>query len=337
MTRRVQALLFIVGAGLFAFLLGHVGIARLLDQVRHTGWMFAPIIAVYTGVYACNALACWLVMADQPGRPPYGKTFAIMVSGFALNSVTPFVQVGGEPFKVGAFAPWMGPQRATGAVLTYYLLSALSNLLTWLAAILAVLLLLRPAAPVALGLIGMAAGVVLLVMFVFSRHRAGIFGLTLRLLGKAPPLRRVAGRLERRRDTLTRLDVQITDFYHRSPGRFCLALVVDFAGRTIGMLEYYLIALSAGMPIGFLQAFLMGSLLALGLNLLFFVPFDVGSREGGMLLIYQVLGLPPWLGVYAGIVTRLRWAVWIAVGLGLLWVTGAGRRRPAAAGETPRP
>jgi uncharacterized protein (TIRG00374 family) len=298
--------------------------------------MFAPIVATYAGVYGCQALAFWLVMADQPGRPPYPRTYVIMISGFALNSVTPVVQLGGEPFKVGAFAQWVGPRQATGAVLTYYMLDALSNMLTWLVAILTVILVFRPPAPVALGLAAAAGVILLLLLFVFSRHRAGIFGLALAVLGKLPLLGRVARLLERRRDTLMQLDEQIAGFYHRGPGRFFLALAIDFAGRTIGMLEYFLIALSVGLHISFLQAFVMGSFLTLGLNLLFFVPFDLGSREGGMYLIYGILGLPSGLGMYAGIVTRLRWAVWIAIGLTLLGFSGTGRRaRPAAPASAP--
>ena len=321
-----MALLFLLGTALFVLLLHHVGLAFLLVNVRRTGWMLAPIVAVYGGVYACFALACWLVMADLPGRPPYGKTLLIMVSGFALSSVTPFVQLGGEPYKVGAFSPWLGARRAAGAVLSYYMLTTLSNLLTWLVAVAAVLALFRPAAPAALGLAALAAGLLLVLAFVFSRHRAGVFGAGLRLVARVPLVRRLGPLLERHRGTLLGLDEQIVGFYRRSPGRFALALAVDFAGRTIGMLEYFLIARSVGVPIGFVQAFVMGSFLTLGLNVLFFMPFDLGSREGGTALIFGTLGLPSSLGLYAGIVTRLRWALWAAIGLALLWV--GGRREP---------
>ena len=332
MSRRLVALLVLGGTVLLVLLLHHVGLDFLLDNVRRTGWMLAPIGAVYAGVYACNALACWLVMADLPGRPPYGKTLLIMVSGFALSSVTPFVQLGGEPYKVGALSPWLGTQRATGTVLSYYMLNTLSNLLTWLVAIAAVLALFRPAAPTALGLAALAAALLLLLVFVFSRHRAGVFGAGLRLLGRLPLLRRLGPLVERRRDALLQLDEQIVGFYRRSPRRFALALAIDFAGRTVGMLEYYLIARSVGVPISFVQAFVMGSFLTLGLNVLFFMPFDLGSREGGTALIFGTLGLPSSLGLYAGIVTRLRWALWAAIGLALMW--GVGRREQVSPAVT---
>jgi lysylphosphatidylglycerol synthase-like protein len=327
-TTRLRALLFLLGAALFVFLLLHTGPGRLLHDLRQTGWVLAPIVLVYGGVYACNALACWLVMADEPSRPSYARTWAIMVAGFSLSCITPVFQLGGEPYKVGAFAPWLGARRATGTVLTYYMLNTLSNILTWLLAIAAALLLLRPAAPLALALAATGLALALLLLFVFSRHRAGVFGLALRILARAPLLGRVSGALERHRGTLLALDEQITGFYRRSPGRFFLALGTDFAGRAVGMLEYWLIALSVGLPIGYGRAFLMGSFLTLGLNALFFVPFDLGSREGGMLLIYRLLGLPPALGLYAGVVTRLRWMAWVAIGLGLLWAAGAAHRHP---------
>jgi hypothetical protein len=163
------------------------------------------------------------------------------------------------------------------------------------------------------------------VAFVFSRHRAGIFGAARSTLARLPGLRRLAGVLGRHGEVLAQLDEQIVGFYERSPGRFCAALLIDFSGRTIGTLEYYLIARSLGVPIGLVTAFVMGSLLVLGLNILFFMPFDVGSREGGAGLLFGLLGLPSSLGIYAGVVTRLRWAVWVAIGLALIWVA----RRPA--------
>ena len=331
MSRRLLALLFVAGTALFILLLRHVGLEPLLENVRRSGWLLVPIVACFGGAYACNALACWLLMADLPGRPPYGKTFLIMVSGFALSSVTPVVQLGGEPYKIGAFAPWLGTQRATGTVLGYYMLNTLSNLLTWLVAVVTVLALLRPAAPMAIGLSALAAAIFLALAFVFSRHRAGVFEAGLRLVGRVPLLRRLAPLLERHRPTLLALDEQIVGFYRKSPRRFFLALGVDCAGRVIGTLEYYLIALSVGVPIGFVQAFVIGSFLILGLNALFFMPFDLGSREGGTELIFGLLGLPSSLGLYAGIVTRLRWAIWAAIGLGLMWTVGKRERTSGSA------
>jgi len=55
---------------------------------------------------------------------------------------------------------------------------------------------------------------------------------------------------------------------------------------------------------------------------MFIVPFEVGTKEGSLYLMFQLLGLDPALGVYTAIVSRLRDIAWIGVGLALVWLSG---------------
>ena len=80
------------------------------------------------------------------------------------------------------------------------------------------------------------------------------------------------------------------------------------------------------------KAFLIGGMSTAILNLFFFVPYELGSREGGMYLIFNLLGLEPGWGVYAVIVNRLREVLWIGAGLALLPL---GRARGARSLDTP--
>src|SRR5439155_64662 len=105
------------------------------DYAAQTGWMFLPILCLYGVVYACNTAAWWLIMADEPSRPPFWRTYAITTAGFALNFVTPMVNVGGEPFKIAAASRWLGVRRAAGSVVTYQMLHTLGMLLSFLTAI----------------------------------------------------------------------------------------------------------------------------------------------------------------------------------------------------------
>ena len=116
MSRKLQALLFVCGSAIFAYLVARIGVARLLADAEHTGWIFVPILILYGVVYACNTSAWWLIMADEPIRPPFWRAYAITVAGFSLNFVTPMVNVGGEPFKIAAAARWLGVRRAAGSV-----------------------------------------------------------------------------------------------------------------------------------------------------------------------------------------------------------------------------
>ena len=324
MSRRVQLLLFVGGSGVFAYLVTRIGVGRLVADAQRTGWMFVPILSLYGLVYVCNARAWWLMMADEPSRPPFWRTYAITVSGFALNFVTPMVNVGGEPFKIAAVSPWLGVRRAAGSVICYQMLHTLAMVLSWLTA-LALGLVLLPREPVTVAVL-LAAAVVLvgLTLLLLSAHRRGLLEKLLDVLHRLPLVNRLGRALEPRRELLVQMDEQIAQFYHRDRRRFFAALGLEYLARCIFMGEYWLIFLSVGVSAGYLTAYLVGGLSSLILNALFVVPFEAGTKEGSLYLLFRLLGLDPALGVYTAIVARLRDVVWIGAGLTLVWL--AGRR-----------
>ena len=103
-------------------------------------------------------------------------------------------------------------------------------------------------------------------------------------------------------------------------------------GRLIAMFEFLFIARAMGLHIGYATAFVIGAFSQLATNLTVFIPFELGSKEGGLYLIFELLGLPPALGVYASVMSRLRELTWIGIGLTLTWVSG---RRGAHAAPKP--
>jgi len=330
-SRKLQLLLFVGGSAIFAYLVTRIGVARLLADAVRTGWLFVPIVLLYGVVCACNAGAWWLSMADEASRPPFWRAYAITVAGFSLNFITPMVNVGGEPFKIAAVAPWLGLRRAAGSVVLYQMLHTLGMLLSFLTAVVLGALLLPPhpaiLAFLALAFVVLAALVVLLVT---GHRRGGLEGL-LDLLHRLPLLDRVARRLEPKRATLAQMDEQITALYHRHPRRFVQAVALEYLSRSIFMIEYLLIALGVGLTIDYAQAYVIGGLTSLVQNVIFVVPFEVGTKEGSLYLVFQLLGLDPALGVYTAIVSRLRDLAWIGGGLALVWFSGRGAQARAAA------
>ncbi len=322
MSRKIQLLAFALGAAVFAYLVARIGVGHLLSDAARTGWLFVPILLLYGVVYLCDAWAWWLTIADEPSHPPFGRTYAILTAGSALNFMTPMVNLGGEPFKVAAMAPWLGLRRAAGSVVLYQMLHTLSMLLSFLAAVVLGVVLL-PHSPAILLSLGVAFAVlVALVLLLLTGHRNGGLERLLDLMHRIPFLDRVARHLEPKRVTLTLMDDQITDFYHRRPRRFVQALAIEFLARSIFMLEYVLIAMGVGQSLTFAQAYVIGGLTSLIQNVIFIVPFEVGIKEGSLYLVFQLLGLDPGLGVYTAIVSRVRDVAWIGAGLGFVWLSG---------------
>jgi len=321
-SRGVRLGLFVGGSALFAYLVARIGLGTLAADAARTGWMFLPILLLYGLVYVCNAWAWWLMMADEPARPPFWRAYAITVSGFSLNFVTPMINVGGEPFKVAAVSQWLGVRRAAGSVVCYQMLHTLAMVLSWFTA-LGLGAVLLPHDPAVLAALAVAAAVLVgLGALLVSGHRSGVLERLLDVLHRVPLLGRLARLVEPRRAVLAQVDAQIAEFYRGNRRRFYQALALEYLSRAIYMAEYWLIFLSVGLDAGYLKAYLIGGLSTLMLNVLFIIPFEIGAKEGSLYLLFRLLGLDPALGVYTAIVSRLRDLVWIACGLTLVWFSG---------------
>jgi uncharacterized protein (TIRG00374 family) len=317
-SRRIQLLFFILGAGVFSVLIYTIGPAQLAADIARIGWMFVPIIGLWFVIFAAHAGAWEVLLAAEPDHPPFWRVWQITVSGFAMNFVTPFAAVGGEPYRVVALSPWLGTQRATGAVILYFMLHAVTSLMLWTAALL--LALVAPNANT-VTMAGSAMGLAIigtLGLVLWRAHAKGGFEIALDMLAKVPLLRRLAHKLEPNRASLAQIDRHITDFYHRTPGRLRAAIALDLLARAITAYEFVLIGHAFDIPITYVQAVVISGLSALAMNATFYVPYEMGTREGSLFAAYALLGMDPKVGLTAGLVTRVRELCWIALGLGMM-------------------
>jgi uncharacterized protein (TIRG00374 family) len=323
MSRRVQTVLFVVGATVLTFLVWNIGPATLLDNAAQTGWMFGIILGVYGVAYLCNSWAWHLLLADAPRRPPFWRAFTSTVSGFSLNFITPIVNVGGEPFKAAAVAPWVGTRRAAGAVVLYQMLHTLAILLTY-EIVLVVALAVLPLNTFWKGLLVTAMAVVGgLTWLLFTAHRRGALEWILDALHRIPLLSSVAPRVEPWRQMLVEMDQQVVQFYERGRARFALALALECVARCLGLLEFWLIVRSVGIRAPILGVSAVAGLESLIGKVLFLFPYELGPREGSLYVLFPTIGLSPSLGVYTALVSRVRDLTWIACGLLLVWLSGA--------------
>ena len=329
MSVRLRLLVFAAGVAVFLFLVIHVGPIALLGHLRQVGWKLVPIVLLWIPVFLCWA-AAWRLTMPAAGAPSFWRVLVVGIAGHSINEITPFAQVGGEPFRVAALSQWLGRDRATGSVITYYMLHSLSNMAIWVAGIVLVLALYSPPAVLIAPMVALGALIVAAMVFIFTRHRGGVVAPLLTFTRRIPVVRRLAAPLERHRPKLEELDRHITGFYHERPGHFWLALLFDALGRAIATLEYWFIGQGLGLQMSPLAAFVIGSFGALAINLIFFMPMQAGTKEGGLFFAFRLVGFDPSLGVFAAIVQRLRELSWIGVGLLLIWLAGGRQGRGPA-------
>jgi uncharacterized protein (TIRG00374 family) len=326
MSRRLRLLALAAGLALFAYFIDRVGLEQLAGYARQTGWMLLPIFALWLPIYVCSAAAWRLILAHEPDCPSFGRLLAGTISGSALNYLTPFFAIGGEPFKAGLAAEWLSSRRrAAASVVIQRLLFTLAHLLAMMVAVLLGVALFPHNPRTLFTLTGFGLAVLLLAGLVFLIHRRGLLERCLDWAHRLPGLRGLARVVEPRREALIEMDTQITDFYHQTPLRFWSAFGFEFVGRGLTMAEFLLIPLSVGVRVSYPQAYLIGGLSSLVGVMLFIFPFEMGTKEGALYTVFRLLGLNPPLGVYTAIICRVRELAWIAVGLALIALVPGGR------------
>lgn len=310
----------------FAILVGLFGFGRLTTNIARVRWWFVGIVGVWGIIYLLNTGAWFLILKDERRSVGFRRAFQICVSGFAIDYVIPFVGLGGEPYRVLALKDIMGMHDSVSAVIIYSMLHFLSSFLFWTAAIVAIVFAvpLPDDAKAVLGIVLIVS--VVSARFIISRHANGIFAPLIRLLQKVPSMRKVSATLEEKKKTLLEIDCKITDFYRKRKRTFYLALSLELVARLVAPLEYLFILKSVGITISFLQAIYISAGFSLVSNVLFFVPFEMGVREGTLYLILKSLGLTSGIGIFVAVVTRIREIFWILVGLIMVQLSGRSVR-----------
>ncbi len=73
-------------------------------------------------------------------------------------------------------------------------------------------------------------------------------------------------------------------------------------------------------PVTFAQSVIVESIQSMVGNLFFFMPMQLGAREGGFILVFSILSLPAAHAVYVSLCIRIRELFWTLFGLGLIQV-----------------
>ena len=319
MSRTTRLVFLGIGATIVTLMILKAGPATLWAGLRSSAWVVAALIPLWATVYLLNALAWRLLTSEGGSAIPFPRAMLMTVVAFAVNYSTPLLSFGGEPLKVVAATRALGRPRAVGSIVAFRLLHALAHVLCFLLALVPAAVLL-PHTPVTLAAIVVVGAVLLLIAaFLFTRHSEGLALHALHLLGRLPLLKRLAVRLQPQIPVLHEIDSHVTAIYKSAPRRFYAALAVELIARLLSLAEYWVILYGLGLGVDPWRAFVVASFSSLVVNALIFVPFELGTKEGGVYLVFEWLGIDPVLGLAAALLSRVRELIWIALGWAMIW------------------
>ena len=328
MRKRLNNLFFGIGmiAVVVMFFSFDVSLTELWEYITKAGYWLAAILGLWCVLYLMNAWA-WRVIIQGGGPCTVGfmQLLKLTVSGFALNYVTPVGLMGGEPYRIMELTSYVGVERATSSVILYVMMHIFSHFCFWLSSVLIYVFFY----PVGWGM-GIVLGLITLFCLLFvtlfiKGYRNGMAVACIRLGSHIPFLKKRAVRFaELHKEKLETIDSQIALLHQQRKSTFYSALGLEYTARIAGRLDVWLILNVLTTDVSFVGCILIVAFSSLLANLLFFLPMQLGGREGGFALAVAGLSLSGAYGVFAALITRVREMVWIVIGLVLMKI---GNRR----------
>lgn len=327
MNGKTKTIFFIFGLAVLFYMLYQFGFDNIIINIKKTGWWFLPITGIYLFVYLMNTIAWKLIMKAGNNKISFKDLFTISISGFAINYITPFVNLGGEPYKMLALKDQLGLHRSVSSVILYSMLHILSSFVFWIGAIILVLftLVLTFEFKMILGIVLFAS--LLGTLFLFTRHKKGIFRSMIKVIPKLPFSSQLNDKIKLKEESLEIIDEQITDLFNNEKNIFYSTLFLEVGARVVASIEFIFILRSIGIHISMQEAIYINAFSSLLINIFFFMPMTLGVREGSLYFIMEILKFTSGVGVYIALVTRIRELFWIFVGVLLIQLR---KHKPAA-------
>ena len=275
--------------------------------------LMAELFGVWFVIYVLHTLTYRIILREEGKKIDLPHLFKITMTGFALNNVTPAGLVGGEPYRIMELKKYCSTESSASATFSFTVLYAAGHLLLWDTGFIVYLAMGLPGSAFIDILMFITGGFNVLATFFLIFLRINIVYPVMRFLTKLPLIgKKLVPLVEKNKNTFIEIDNLINSF-HRDWFRFFVVLIIQYGTRLLEALEYFLIIkffISGVGSITYWGGLLVMSTCSLVGNLLFIIPMQAGSREGGMALalhfLYEEDGLVSTLALPVGIVYRLR-------------------------------
>lgn len=322
MKKKYQNLFFLFGIVVLAIMLTQLDYKQVWDGLKSAGYWFFAVVALWAFLYIFNT-ATWYIIIKSGSKEPTKINFLwlykITVSGFALNYTTPCGLMGGEPYRVMSLSPKIGPERASSSVILYAMTHIFSHFLFWILSILIYILTEPLNLFISIILIAAGAFCCLGVWFFLKGYRKGMAVRLMNLLKHIPGAKKWAkGFIERHKEQLDTIDSQIAALHNQNRKSFVAAVLLELACRFCSAFEIMFVLMVLTADVSFAQCVLILAFTSLFANLLFFIPLQLGGREGGFVMSTAGLALSASAGIFVALIVRIRELIWTAIGLLLI-------------------
>ena len=322
MKKKYQNGFFLFGLAVLAIMVSQLNFAEVWQHIQHAGYWFLAVVALWGFLYTFNTFSWYIIIHNGLPRKPevnFWWLYKITVSGFALNYATPGGLMGGEPYRIMALKPKIGTERASSSVILFAMTHIFSHFWFWFLSVILYIFTQPMSIPMGIMLAVTAAFCLLGIWFFMTGYKRGLAVRAMNLLRHLPFIKKWATRfVESHRSQLDNIDKQIAALHEQNPRAFVCAVLSELSCRVVSALEIFFILLVLMPHVNYLECILILAFTSLFANMLFFLPLQLGGREGGFLMSAKGLQMNADAGIVVALLVRLRELIWTAIGLLLI-------------------
>jgi phosphatidylglycerophosphate synthase len=327
----LRTLTAVFGVGLLIYLVRRVGSENLLQSVVRLGWGLALIIALSGISHLVRAWAWRMTLTGWRGKTSLLRMLQVRMASEAAGQAGILGHLFGDGLRISAFDESIPiDSRISSVILDRALFIAAGTVVSGVGILAALLVLSLTHALqlyAALFAVTLISLLFLLVMAVLKRWR--VLSRPAQYLGQ---LQRFRVQVENALPLIYSVERQLFDFHTSTPGAFWSGLALNLACHGMAVSEVYLVLWLLGVKIGIIGALIFEALTKVVNAVGTFNPGNIGTYEGGNVLIASLFGLTGAVGLAVAVARRLRAIFWAAVG-GLFLVMLSRSNEPRDSGD----
>jgi phosphatidylglycerophosphate synthase len=303
-----------MSAGFFFYLIWRTGPSKLSKSLCELGWGIILVIALAGVSHLARTWGWRLTLGDDQHKISFSRLVGLRLGAEAAGQLGILGQTLGDSVRVSRMSAEIPVASGLASVTLDRGLYVATGIVTTIAGILAALPLvaLSHALRLYASLFALTLIAFLMVTLFAVRKRWPVLSWSARIISRVPSLKNC---MAKRYLLVQSVECALFDFHHKTPGAFCASFSLNLAAQCLAVSEVCLILWLMGVKMGFFSALVIEALTKLVNVLGNFNPGNLGTYEGGTMLIGKMFGLSSATGLALGLSRRLRSFFWAAVGL----------------------
>jgi phosphatidylglycerophosphate synthase len=303
-----------MSAGFFFYLIWRTSPSKLWKSLSELGWGIILVLALAGVSHLARTWGWRLTLGDDQHKISFLRLVGLRLGAEAAGQLGILGQTLGDSVRVSRMSAEIPVASGLASVTLDRGLYVVTGIATTVAGILAALPLvtLSHALRLYASLFAFTLIAFLMVTLLAVRKRWPVLSWSARIISRVPSLKNW---MEKRYLLVQSVESALFDFHHETPGAFWASFSLNLAAQCLAVSEVCLILWLMGVKMGFFSALVIEALTKLVNVLGNFNPGNIGTYEGGTMLIGKMFGLSSATGLALGLSRRLRSFFWAAVGV----------------------